>query len=96
VPLSPIEVPMGNVGWDPLMDEYVGYSLVMSDDTPGYYGFVMWTFLPIDDTAGRACTALVSRNFDARYDGAWHPFQDVLVGACMASSASVIGPHGAP
>lgn len=96
VPLSPIEVPMGNVGWDPLMDEYVGYSIVMSDDTPGYYGFVMWTFLPIDDTAARACTALVARNFDQRYGGAWHPFQDVLVEACMPSSASVIGPRGAP
>jgi hypothetical protein len=96
VPLSPIEVPMGNVGWDPLTEEYVGYSVVMSDDTPGYYGLVMWTFSAIDDRSGRACTSLVERNFDPRYDGGWHPFQDVLVGACMPSSASVIGPRGAP
>jgi hypothetical protein len=92
IPRSPIECDLGNAGWDPLMDEYVGYSLVMSDDEPGYYGFVMWTFSAIDGSSGRACTSLVHRNVDPRTGTGWHPFQDVLVDPCMPSSAKVAGP----
>jgi hypothetical protein len=91
---SPI-VRLGNAGWDPLMDEYVGYSKAMAEDMPGYYGLTMWTFWVIDGTWGRACTSEVHRNFDLR-SKASHPFQNVLVEPCMPSSASVIGPRGAP
>jgi hypothetical protein len=96
MPISSIEIPIGNVGWDPLMDEYVGYSLIMSDDAPGYYGFVMWTFSASDDISGRACTSLVDRNADPRYDGSSHPFQNVLVDPCMPSSLHISGPSGLP
>lgn len=96
MPVSTIEVPIGNAGWDPLMDEYVGYSLVMSDDPPGYYGFVMWTFSASDDRSGRACTSIVHRNVDPRYDTSWHPFQNALVDACMPSLLHVGESSGLP
>lgn len=83
-------------GWNPLMDEYVVYSLVCADGPPGIYSFVMWTITPSADGRAEACTSILRNNWDARYANAIHPFQLFVAEPCVPSAASVAMVPGPP